>query len=130
MKLAVNLIITALALYGLVHITLVAGHFWQPGWPAHALNHLIRGTLASMGLVVLTIIILLGPFRQKQRWAWWCVLLSFLILYGGFFGGYVMTEVALLWIKWPMSLLFILQTGLFAMGLFMSRAMVKCKVSQ
>ncbi len=121
MKLAVSLIVTALGLYALVHITLVAGHFWDAGWLPHAVNHLFRGTLASIGLVVVTIVILMGPFRRRERWAWWFVMLAFLFLYGGFWGGYLITELAVLSEKRDMILLFSLQTGLFAIGLFLGR---------
>jgi len=120
MKLAVSLIVTALGLYALVHITLVAGHFWETGWLPHAVNHLFRGTLASLGLVVVTIVILTGPFRRKEHWAWWLVLLTFLFLYGGFWGGYLVTEFSVLSDKLDMVLLFSVQTLLFVVGLYMS----------
>ncbi len=121
MKLAVSLIVTALTLYTLVHIILVAGHFWDAGWLPHAVNHLFRGTLASLGLVVVTIVILMGPFRRRERWAWWLVMLAFFFLYGGFWGGYLMTEFAVLTEKLDMTLLFSLQTGLFVVGLILGR---------
>lgn len=56
-------------------------------WPVHAHHHLIAQIAAVVGLSVVSLLILAGPMRRRERWAWWSLLVAGMAIYGGFWLG-------------------------------------------
>lgn len=56
-------------------------------WPVHAHHHLIADITGAVGLAVVSLLILIGPMRRRERWAWWALLVAGTAIYGGFWLG-------------------------------------------
>jgi hypothetical protein len=56
-------------------------------WPVHAHHHLIADITGAVGLAVVSLLILIGPIRKRETWAWWALLVAGVAIYGGFWLG-------------------------------------------
>ncbi len=81
-------VLLGLPLVATIGIALIQGsrHLaWD--WPAHAHHHLIAHISGVCGLALLSLILVFGPLQRRERWAWWCLVLSGLCIYGGYWLG-------------------------------------------
>lgn len=63
-------------------------HFsWD--WPTHAHHHLVGNISTVVGLSVVSLLIVRGPLRDGEAWAWWALVVSGLALFGGYWLGNV-----------------------------------------
>lgn len=53
-------------------------------WPVHAQNHLLGHISVAVGLSVVSLLIVFGPLRRHERWAWWALVVAGSTIYGGF----------------------------------------------
>jgi hypothetical protein len=67
-------------------------HLTDVGWPPHAKAHLIGQIGTTVALAIASTGILVGPFRGGKRWAWWCMALIGLAVFGGYWVARVMAE--------------------------------------
>ncbi len=43
------------------------------GWPIHAQNHLVGHISVAVGLAIVSLLLVFGPLRRREHWAWWAV---------------------------------------------------------
>lgn len=55
------------------------GHAFDSTWLDHARFHVTMGVTNQLGFAIAAVAIALVPFRQRQRWSWW-ILLVFALL--------------------------------------------------
>lgn len=60
-------------------------HSVDPRWSLHASVHLFQGLSWVIGLCAINLIIVRVPLARNERWAWWAVLLSGIVVFGGYF---------------------------------------------
>jgi len=60
------------------------GHLTDVAWPPHAKAHLIGQIGTIVALAIANLAVLAGPFRSGKRWAWWCLALVGLAVFGGY----------------------------------------------
>jgi len=60
------------------------GHLTDVAWPAHAKAHLTSQIGTIDALAIANLVVLAGPFRSGKRWAWWCLALVGLAVFGGY----------------------------------------------
>ena len=53
-------------------------------WPVHAQNHLLGHISTAVGLSVIALVLVFGPLRRRERWAWWALAVAGGAIYGGF----------------------------------------------
>ena len=89
----------AFALTALMGIALLRfpAHLADTQWPAHAKAHLVSQIAVVVGLGLTGLAILFGPFRRGRAWAWWCLLVSGLALFGGYWLALAVAEPGLAW---------------------------------
>lgn len=56
-------------------------------WPVHAHHHLVGNVSTAVGLALVGLLIVLGPMRRRERWAWWALVIAGVAIYGGFWAG-------------------------------------------
>ena len=56
-------------------------------WPVHAHHHLLAHITAAVGLSVVSLMLILGPLKRRELWAWWALVIAGLAIYGGFWLG-------------------------------------------
>ena len=90
----VGTILLMATLAALVAVALLRfpGHLTEVDWPPHAKTHLIGQISTIAALTALSLAILAGPFRRGKRWAWWCLALVGLAVFGGYWLAVVMVE--------------------------------------
>lgn len=91
MALARRLIALAHVLTILAFCYAVPAHLLDATWPVHARNHVLQALFWVVGLNGIGLVILYGPFRRGERWAWRALLLIAAFLYGGYFLANAMT---------------------------------------
>ena len=65
------------------------------GHPVKA--HLIAQIGTTVALVVLSLAVLAGPFRSGKRWAWWCLALVGLAVFGSYWLAHATLEAGTPW---------------------------------
>jgi hypothetical protein len=88
---------TILLLFTVAALVVVAlvrfpGHLTDVEWPPHAKAHLIGQIGTTVALAIASAAILVGPFRSGKRWAWWCLALVGLAVFGGYWVARAMAE--------------------------------------
>ncbi len=86
-------------LAALVSVALVRfpGHLTDVDWPPHAKAHLIGQIGTIVALAALSLAVLAGPFRGGKRWAWWCLVLVGLAVFGSYWLAIAMVEADAPW---------------------------------
>jgi len=70
-------------LAGTIETRASIGHLFGDGWPDHANFHMLMGLgglLAAYGLVLA---LAWGPLRRGERWSWYAVAYTVLMVHGG-----------------------------------------------
>lgn len=75
-----------------VALTRFPRHLAEVNWPPHAKAHLIGQISAIVALVTLSLVVLARPFQKKKLWAWWCLSLVGLVVFGGYWLAVAMVE--------------------------------------
>ncbi len=90
---------TASWLIGLPHIVsavafvfAVPEHVADPSWPPHARNHVLQALFWVVGFHAASLIVLFGPFRRGEGWAWGFLALAGAFLFGGYFAAILITR--------------------------------------
>ena len=94
------------------------GHLTDVDWPPHAKAHLIGQIGTIVALVTLSLAVLAGPFRSGKRWAWLCLALAGLAVFGGYWLAVAMVEPDSPWRGGNTT--FAVLTGGYASGLVLS----------
>lgn len=76
-----------------IHAFAAPTHLSLPDWPAHALNHHLRGSISSAALAVVGIVLVFTALRT--RGGWWTIALILLASAGGFWFAYAALEFGL-----------------------------------
>lgn len=58
-------------------------------WPTHAHHHLLGHIATAVGLAVVSLLVVRGPLRAGEPWAWWALAVAGLAIFGGFWLGNV-----------------------------------------
>jgi len=107
--------LTALVTVALVRFP---GHLAEVDWPPHAKSHLIGQIGTIVALATLSVAVLAGPFRSGKLWAWWCLTLVGLAVFGGYWLAVAMVEPDAPWRGGNTT--FAVLTGGYASGLVLS----------
>ena len=83
MKLATILLALPLIANAFINAAQAPRHFSE-GWPVHAQHHLLDHITAAIGLSVVSLMIVFGPLRRGERWAWWSLVVAGVALFGGY----------------------------------------------
>lgn len=81
-------VLLSLPLLATIFIALTRGtrHF-SLDWPIHAHHHLLANIAAAVALSVVSLLLIFGPLRRSERWAWWALVVAGVGIYGGFWLG-------------------------------------------
>lgn len=60
-------------------------HFNDPAWPVHAINHAAQTLIWINAFCLVGIWLVLKPLAEGQKWAWQCLWLISVSLFGGYF---------------------------------------------
>lgn len=82
-------------------------HLWQEGATPHQNFHVLWEALKYFAASILALGIILGPLAKGERWAFWLMLASTLILFGGVFVADAMTGGAPAIDRWAYAVLLI-----------------------
>ncbi len=77
-----------LPLVATIVIALAQGtrHFaWD--WPVHAHHHLLAHLSSAVGLCIVSLLLVFGPLRRGEAWAWWALCIAGVAIYGGYWLG-------------------------------------------
>lgn len=87
MKAATTLIAFSTAIHLLAYLLPQAmpEHLIDANWPDHARFHMWQATIWLVGLDVLVLLIVLVPFRQKQAWSFWALVVALIGSQAGYF---------------------------------------------
>lgn len=96
-RVAVFLIAAALLALIAVALARFPAHLSDTLWPAHAKAHLVSQIAALAGLSVIGLLLLFGPFRARQRWAWYGLLACGMFAFGGYWIAAAVAEPPYPW---------------------------------
>ncbi|MBX7059030.1 MAG: hypothetical protein K1X75_13270 [Leptospirales bacterium] len=86
MKLSVNIgrwIPRTVALaFALAEINGTRKHFMYESWPPHAQFHSLTGLSFYLGLTIFFFLITEIPFRRREWWAWWSIVIMGVCVHG------------------------------------------------
>jgi hypothetical protein len=83
MRLASVLLALPLVANALINALQAPRHFSE-GWPVHAQHHLLDHITAAIGLSLVSLLLVFGPLRRGERWAWWGLVVAGVLLFGGY----------------------------------------------
>ena len=83
MKLACVLLAIPLVANAFINAVQAPRHFSE-GWPVHAQHHLLDHITAAIGLSAVSLLLVFGPLRRGERWAWWALVAAGIALFGGY----------------------------------------------
>lgn len=83
MRLASVLLALPLIANALVNVIQAPRHFSE-GWPVHAQHHLLDHITSAVGLSVVSLLLIFGPLKRGERWAWWGPVVAGVVLFGGY----------------------------------------------
>lgn len=87
MRTAKILLTIPLAATIIVALTRATVHF-ELSWPMHAQHHLVHQIVLFIGISILGLLLVFGPLKRKESWAWWALLVTGLSIFGGFWLGH------------------------------------------
>lgn len=80
-------------------------HLWQEGATPHQDFHVLWEALKYFTASILALGVVLGPLAKGERWAFWLILVSTLILFGGVFIADALTGGAPTIDRWAYGIL-------------------------
>jgi hypothetical protein len=67
----------------LINVLQATRHFSE-GWPVHAQHHLLDHISSAVGLSLVSLLLVFGPLKRGERWAWWGLAVAGVMLFGGY----------------------------------------------
>jgi len=86
------LLLITIAALAVVALARFPAHLTNVDWPPHAKAHLIGQIGTTVALAIASLAVLAGPFRSGKRWAWWCLALVGLAVFGGYWIAHAIAE--------------------------------------
>lgn len=119
MKNSVALLVVATVGHLFGYLFAIPDHIFNTSWPLHARFHVLQACFWIVGFDLVTLAVILGPFRRQESWSRWMLLASLVFVHCGYFFSITLipagrprpTEI------WPHISLGILLI-MFATGLF------------
>ena len=117
-RLGAVLLAVALAVLAGVALLRFPEHLGLLDWPPHAKAHLVAQMGTTVALAFLSLAVLAGPFWSGKRWAWWCLALVGIAVFGSYWFARATVETDAPWRGGNTT--FALLTGGYFTGLALS----------